>query len=565
MEEHLSYIKTAKERYEKWCSWDGFDRETKEEVRSLVSWDEIYDRFRSDLTFGTGGLRGTMGAGTNRINVYTVRKATMGLANYLLKHADAYSEASVVIAYDSRNNSRFFAENTAQILSKKGIKSYLFEKITPTPVLSYAVRRLKCRAGIVITASHNPKEYNGYKVYDETGCQITQKAADEIYAEIQHVNLYKDIVLSPKDTITELITYLDDEVLEGFLEEVKKQSVFVNSEAKADLKISYTPLHGTGFLPVTKILNRDGFKNVHVVELQATEDGNFPTVKSPNPEERGALEMAIQQAAVRNDDIVLGTDPDCDRVGVAVWHRGKYQLISGNQIGALLIDFLLQVYKPTERNHAIVKTIVTNDLGAEIAKKNGLVVINTLTGFKYIGEQINHFLETGAYSFFMGYEESFGYLIGTHARDKDAVVSSMLICEMAAYAKNIGITLIDWIERIYFDYGYYLDDLETFTLKGEVGEEKILEIMNGLRQNPYKCFPRASCVIDYKNGIDGLPSSNVIKLYFPDRSWVAVRPSGTEPKVKFYYSAYGQNKNQAESRLAELKDRVQEVLRLSKF
>ena len=565
MEEHLSYIKTAKERYEKWCSWDGFDRETKEEVRSLVSWDEIYDRFRSDLTFGTGGLRGTMGAGTNRINVYTVRKATMGLANYLLKHADAYSEASVVIAYDSRNNSRFFAENTAQILSKKGIKSYLFEKITPTPVLSYAVRRLKCRAGIVITASHNPKEYNGYKVYDETGCQITQKAADEIYAEIQHVNLYKDIVLSPKDTITELITYLDDEVLEGFLEEVKKQSVFVNSEAKADLNISYTPLHGTGFLPVTKILNRDGFKNVHVVELQATEDGNFPTVKSPNPEERGALEMAIQQAAVRNDDIVLGTDPDCDRVGVAVWHRGKYQLISGNQIGALLIDFLLQVHKPTERNHAIVKTIVTNDLGAEIAKKNGLVVINTLTGFKYIGEQINHFLETGAYSFFMGYEESFGYLIGTHARDKDAVVSSMLICEMAAYAKNIGITLIDWIERIYFDYGYYLDDLETFTLKGEVGEEKILEIMNGLRQNPYKCFPRASCVIDYKNGIDGLPSSNVIKLYFPDRSWVAVRPSGTEPKVKFYYSAYGQNKNQAESRLAELKDRVQEVLRLSKF
>ena len=565
MEEHLSYIKTAKERYEKWCSWDGFDRETKEEVRSLVSWDEIYDRFRSDLTFGTGGLRGTMGAGTNRINVYTVRKATMGLANYLLKHADAYSEASVVIAYDSRNNSRFFAENTAQILSKKGIKSYLFEKITPTPVLSYAVRRLKCRAGIVITASHNPKEYNGYKVYDETGCQITQKAADEIYAEIQHVNLYKDIVLSPKDTITELITYLDDEVLEGFLEEVKKQSVFVNSEAKADLKISYTPLHGTGFLPVTKILNRDGFKNVHVVELQATEDGNFPTVKSPNPEERGALEMAIQQAAVRNDDIVLGTDPDCDRVGVAVWHRGKYQLISGNQIGALLIDFLLQVHKPTKRNHAIVKTIVTNDLGAEIAKKNGLVVINTLTGFKYIGEQINHFLETGAYSFFMGYEESFGYLIGTHARDKDAVVSSMLICEMAAYAKNIGITLIDWIERIYFDYGYYLDDLETFTLKGEVGEEKILEIMNGLRQNPYKCFPRASCVIDYKNGIDGLPSSNVIKLYFPDRSWVAVRPSGTEPKVKFYYSAYGQNKNQAESRLAELKDRVQEVLRLSKF
>lgn len=565
MEEHLSCIKTAKERYEKWCSWDGFDRETKEEVRSLVSWDEIYDRFRSDLTFGTGGLRGTMGAGTNRINVYTVRKATMGLANYLLKHADAYSEASVVIAYDSRNNSRFFAENTAQILSKKGIKSYLFEKITPTPVLSYAVRRLKCRAGIVITASHNPKEYNGYKVYDETGCQITQKAADEIYAEIQHVNLYKDIVLSPKDTITELITYLDDEVLEGFLEEVKKQSVFVNSEAKADLKISYTPLHGTGFLPVTKILNRDGFKNVHVVELQATEDGNFPTVKSPNPEERGALEMAIQQAAVRNDDIVLGTDPDCDRVGVAVWHRGKYQLISGNQIGALLIDFLLQVYKPTKRNHAIVKTIVTNDLGAEIAKKNGLVVINTLTGFKYIGEQINHFLETGAYSFFMGYEESFGYLIGTHARDKDAVVSSMLICEMAAYAKNIGITLIDWIERIYFDYGYYLDDLETFTLKGEVGEEKILEIMNGLRQNPYKCFPRASCVMDYKNGIDGLPSSNVIKLYFPDRSWVAVRPSGTEPKVKFYYSAYGQNKNQAESRLAELKDRVQEVLRLSKF
>lgn len=556
MEEHLSCIKTAKERYEKWCSWDGFDRETKEEVRSLVSWDEIYDRFRSDLTFGTGGLRGTMGAGTNRINVYTVRKATMGLANYLLKHADAYSEASVVIAYDSRNNSRFFAENTAQILSKKGIKSYLFEKITPTPVLSYAVRRLKCRAGIVITASHNPKEYNGYKVYDETGCQITQKAADEIYAEIQHVNLYKDIVLSPKDTITELITYLDDEVLEGFLEEVKKQSVFVNSEAKADLKISYTPLHGTGFLPVTKILNRDGFKNVHVVELQATEDGNFPTVKSPNPEERGALEMAIQQAAVRNDDIVLGTDPDCDRVGVAVWHRGKYQLISGNQIGALLIDFLLQVHKPTKRNHAIVKTIVTNDLGAEIAKKNGLVVINTLTGFKYIGEQINHFLETGAYSFFMGYEESFGYLIGTHARDKDAVVSSMLICEMAAYAKNIGITLIDWIERIYFDYGYYLDDLETFTLKGEVGEEKILEIMNGLRQNPYKCFPRASCVMDYKNGIDGLPSSNVIKLYFPDRSWVAVRPSGTEPKVKFYYSAYGQNKNQAESRLAELKDRV---------
>ena len=523
--------------YEYWLT---FDEQTKNELEAITDKSELEDRFYNELEFGTGGLRGIMGAGPNRMNKYTVAKATKGLADYI--NASVDGEKSVAIAYDSRNNSAFFADTAASVLAANGIKVYLFETLMPTPVLSFAVRYHNCSAGIVLTASHNPKEYNGYKVYDSKGCQLVPEYADKVIAFVNAVTDLKSIEMMPLDEAKESgkLVYIGEKTLEAFICEVKKQSVY---NEKSDLKIVYTPLHGTGNVPVRKVLED---KNVSVVESQELPDGNFSTVRSPNPEEKDALTLAIEQAKAEKADIVIGTDPDCDRVGVGLLHGGDYVLLTGNQTGALLVDFVLKFKKDSlHQNAAVVKTIVTSGLGAAIAEKYGAKVFQTLTGFKYIGEKICLWEESGENTFVFGYEESYGYLSGTHARDKDAVVASMLIAEMASYYKNNGMTLVDALDRIYAEYGYYYDCLETFVLKGKEGAEKIQSAMQAMRESGENLFDDLDVLLDYSKGIDGLPKENVLRFDFKDGSWAAARPSGTEPKLKLYFSVKGENKEQA--------------------
>lgn len=521
------------EKYEYWLT---FDDNTKNELESITDKKEIEDRFYKDLEFGTGGLRGIMGAGANRMNKYTVGKATKGLCEYLKN--EFAGEKSVVIAYDSRNNSKAFAECAAEVLCYNGIKTFLFEEIMPTPVLSFSVRYLKCNAGIVITASHNPKEYNGYKVYDKYGCQLVPQYADKV---ISYINNVKDIKSVKHMNLNMALsngylTYIGDEVLNSYISEVEKMAVYKEA---SDLKIVYTPLHGTGNIPVRKVLSDMSF-DVSVVNEQAVADGNFTTVRSPNPEEKDALNMALEQAKRANADLVIGTDPDCDRVGVGVLHNGEYTLLTGNQTGALLVDFYLKFKKQSlNPKSTLVKTIVTNDLGAEIARKNGLNVVETLTGFKYIGDQITKYEKTGENEFLIGYEESYGYLVGTYARDKDAVIASMLICEMAAYYKKNKMTLVDALNVLYSEYGFYLDALDSFVLKGKDGASRIKNIMSYFRANKATVFPNITDVKDYSTGIGDLPKSNVLKFFLKGGSWIAVRPSGTEPKLKMYYSVRG--------------------------
>lgn len=521
------------EKYEYWLT---FDDNTKNELESITDKKEIEDRFYKDLEFGTGGLRGIMGAGANRMNKYTVGKATKGLCEYLKNEFSG--EKSVVIAYDSRNNSKAFAECAAEVLCYNGIKTFLFEEIMPTPVLSFSVRYLNCNAGIVITASHNPKEYNGYKVYDKYGCQLVPQYADKV---ISYINNVKDIKTVKHMNLNMALsngylTYIGDEVLNSYISEVEKMAVYKEA---SDIKIVYTPLHGTGNIPVRKVLSDMSF-DVSVVKEQAVADGNFTTVRSPNPEEKDALNMALEQAKRANADLVIGTDPDCDRVGVGVLHNGEYTLLTGNQTGALLVDFYLKFKKQSlNPKSTLVKTIVTNDLGAEIARKNGLNVVETLTGFKYIGDQITKYEKTGENEFLIGYEESYGYLVGTYARDKDAVVASMLICEMAAYYKKNKMTLVDALNVLYSEYGFYLDVLDSFVLKGKDGASRIKNIMSYFRANKATVFPNITDVKDYSTGIGDLPKSNVLKFFLKGGSWIAVRPSGTEPKLKMYYSVRG--------------------------
>ena len=534
--------------YEYWLT---FDEATKKELESITDKAELEDRFYKELEFGTGGLRGIMGAGANRMNKYTVSKATKGLADYL--NACFEGEKSVAIAYDSRNNSQFFAETAAGVLCNAGIKVYLFTTLMPTPVLSFAVRYHNCTAGIVITASHNPKEYNGYKVYDSKGCQLVPEYADKVIGYVNAVTDIRDIPCMPLDEVEKsgLLVYIGDETLDAFLAEVKKQSLY---NEPSELKIIYTPLHGTGNVPVRKILEG---KNVSIVASQELPDGNFSTVRSPNPEEKDALNLALEQAAKENADIVIGTDPDCDRVGVGVLHNGEYTLLTGNQTGALLVDFILKFKKDVlPENAAVVKTIVTSGIGAAIAEKHGAKIVQTLTGFKYIGEKICAWEESGENTFLFGYEESYGYLAGTHARDKDAVSASMLIAEMAAYYKNNGKTLVDALDEIYAEYGYYFDCLETFVLKGKEGAEKIQAAMKAMRESGENLFDDLDKLLDYSKGIDGLPKENVLRFDFKDGSWAAARPSGTEPKLKLYFSVKGENKEQAQVR----KDAVQAIL-----
>ena len=537
-----------KEKYNLWLT---FDEDTREELLQIKDEKEIEDRFYKDLAFGTGGLRGIMGAGSNRMNKYTVGKATYGIANYIKGEVEGVPSA--VIAYDSRNNSAFFAKTAAGIFASCGIKTYLFETLVPVPVLSFATSYLGCSCGVMITASHNPKEYNGYKVFDKTGCQLCTEDAATALSYIDRITDYSSIPFSKSDDNIELI---GENVLSAFLEAVKKQSVYTK---KSDIKIVYTPLHGTGNIPVRRTL---GGLDVSVVKEQELPDGNFSTVRSPNPEEKDALTLAIKRAQEIGADLVLGTDPDCDRVGIAVRDNdGSYVLFTGNQTGALLVDFICKMHRDDiNEKTTLVKTIVTSELGANIGRSYGVKVDETLTGFKYIGDKINSYEKSGEREFLIGYEESYGYLVGTHARDKDAVVSSMLICEMASWYKNQGKTLIDGLNEIYSRYGYYLDALDSFVLKGKEGSEKISALMTEFRGRGNTLFSDIKELIDYKDGVADLPRENVLKYIFEDGSWMAVRPSGTEPKIKVYYSICGADRAAAERKLEALKKTMNELI-----
>lgn len=537
-----------REKYQQWLSF--LDPQSKEELEKITDEKELEDRFYKDLAFGTGGLRGIMGIGSNRMNRYTVGKATFGLAHYL--QSKNSGELSVVIAYDSRNNSSDFARIAAGIFASCGFKVYLFSYLVPVPVLSFSTHYLGCTAGVMITASHNPKEYNGYKVYDSKGCQF---CTEDAKGAIGCINAVEDFTSIPFCDDHENITMIGDQVLDAFLAEVKKQSLY---EEKSDLKIVYTPLHGTGNIPVRRVL--EGM-DVSVVKSQELPDGNFSTVRSPNPEEKDALNIAIQQAKEMEADLVLGTDPDCDRVGIAVRDGGEYKLFTGNQTGALLVNFVLTMKKDQLNSKStLVKTIVTSELGANIARKFGLNIEETLTGFKYIGDKINHYEETGDGEFVIGYEESYGYLVGTHARDKDAVVSSMLICQMAAWYKNQGKTLVEALNDIYSEYGYYLDALDSFVLKGKDGAERIQHLMTVFRSEGAAMFDGVEKIIDYSTGIGDLPKENVLKYIFTDGSWMAVRPSGTEPKIKVYYSIQDKDRETAAARLDKIRNTVNGVI-----
>jgi len=537
-----------KDKYNEWLAFA--DENTKAELESITDEKEIEDRFYKDLAFGTGGLRGIMGAGSNRMNRYTVGKATLGLARYLKSKNDG--EISVAIAYDTRNNSQYFAKVAAGIFASQNIKVNIYKMVVPVPVLSFTTHYLNCTAGVMITASHNPKEYNGYKVYDSKGCQFCTEDAKNAIGFINDITDYSSIPFLEE---SELINYIGENELNAFLAEVKKQSLY---EEKSDLKIVYTPLHGTGNIPVRKML--EGM-DVTVVKEQELPDGNFSTVRSPNPEEKDALTIAIEKAKEIGADLVLGTDPDCDRVGIAVKDGDDYKLFTGNQTGALLVKFVLTMKKDTlNKKSTLVKTIVTSELGANIGRKFGLQIEETLTGFKYIGDKINKYEQTGEQEFVIGYEESYGYLVGTHARDKDAVVSSMLICQMASWYKNQGKTLVDGLNEIYGEYGYFLDYLDSFVLKGKDGAEKIQNLMTSFRNKGTALFDGIEEVIDFSTGIRDLPKENVLKYIWKDGSWMAVRPSGTEPKIKVYYSIVDASKENAGKRLEIIRNKIKSII-----
>lgn len=553
-------------RYRQWLDYEALEPEMRVELEAIKdNEEEIRDRFCQELTFGTAGLRGKMGVGTNRMNVYTVQRATSGLALYLLStYGREAMQRGVVIAYDNRENSELFAKEAALTLNGFGIRTYVFDRLAPTPELSFAVKYRQSIAGIVITASHNPKEYNGYKVYNEHGCQITGEMAEAI---LEKIDIYQELAALPVQMAYENAKSMDlyheigNAYHQVFQKAVLEQALLTDAAAKENLNIVYTPLHGTGLGNVTAVLDKDGFSQVHVLESQKEPDTQFSTVQSPNPEDKEALALAIAYAQELNADIVLGTDPDCDRVGIAVKHGDDYTLLTGNQTGALLVDYVLS-QKQLDDKSVVIKTIVTSELGADIAKARGAEVLNVLTGFKYIGEKMIGFEETRDHNFVMGYEESYGYLVGSHAKDKDAVVASMLICEMAAYQKAQGRTLLDRLEELYQEYGYYKDMVDSFTLPGVDGQDRIADIMDSLRAADASVFGGLTVAErkDYAEGIDELPKANVLKYFFADGGWMAVRPSGTEPKIKFYYSVKGESMKAAEDKVESLRSAVKELM-----
>jgi len=555
---------TAKERYTAWLADASIDDKTKQELSALEGNDkEIEDRFYRELEFGTGGLRGVMGAGTNRMNVYTVGKATQGLANWL---KGKHEKASVVIAHDSRNQSPEFSLDAALVLAGNGITTYLFSSLRPTPQLSYAVRALGAQGGIVVTASHNPPEYNGYKAYGEDGCQLGPADAEQAIAAIREVTFDQVQRLTQEEAEAKgLLRWLGADADQQFIDTVVAQSLngpLLKSGLGEAVSVVYTPLHGAGNVPVREVLKAAGFTNVHIVAEQEQPDGYFSTVKSPNPEEREAFTLAMKLGEEVGADILIGTDPDCDRMGAVVRnHNGSYVVLSGNQSGAIMVHYLLSTLKERGQlpeNGVVIKTIVTSEMGADIARHYGVDVENTLTGFKYIGERITRYEQTKEKAFLFGYEESYGYLTGTYARDKDAVVASMLIAEAAAYYKSLGKTLYDVLQELYAQFGTYKEHLESRTLKGIDGVQQIAAIMNDWRnQAPAEIAGvKVEQMLDYAPGLDGLPPENVLKFMLADGSWFCLRPSGTEPKIKVYFAVKGQSEQEADAAVERLTNAV---------
>lgn len=560
-----------KEVYEQWIANPYFDEATKEELKSIAEDEnEIKERFYMDLEFGTAGLRGIIGAGTNRMNIYVVRRATQGLANYIAK-VDKKSQG-VAIAYDSRHMSPEFAQEAALCLAANGIKAYIFETLRPTPELSFAVRHLGCVAGINVTASHNPPEYNGYKVYWEDGAQITPPHDSGIMGEVKAISDWNTVKTMDKAEAEKagLFEVIGKEVDDAYMAELKKQVIHmdaIQAEGK-NLKIVYTPLHGTGNIPARRILKELGFENVYVVKEQELPDGDFPTVSYPNPEAAEAFEFGLKLAKEVDADLVLATDPDADRLGVRVKDKnGEYHDLTGNMSGCLLANYEISQRKAVNgslpEDGALIKTIVTTNLADAIAKGYGVKLIEVLTGFKFIGQQILGFEKSGKGSYLFGFEESYGCLIGTYARDKDAIVATMALCEAAAYYKTQGKTLWDAMIEMYEQFGYYKDDIKAVTMKGIEGLQKIQDIMNSLRQNPPAEFAghKVVAVRDYKADTiknletgevtpTGLPNSNVLYYELTNDAWVCVRPSGTEPKVKFYYGVKGTSLADADEKSA---------------
>ncbi|MGU7370025.1 phospho-sugar mutase [Bacillus cereus] len=567
-----------KQEFSRWLSYAQLDAELKEQLENMKQDEKkIEDSFYKNLEFGTGGMRGELGAGTNRLNVYTVRKATKGLASFIEKLGEEAKKRGVVVAYDSRHKSPEFAMEVAATLGARGITTYVFESLRPTPVLSFAVRHLHTVSGIVLTASHNPPEYNGYKVYGEDGGQLPPKEADEL---ISYVNAVEDELTVEVADVEQLkadglLHIIGQEVDDAYAAELN--NVIINKEmvqkVGKDLKIVFTPLHGTSNISVRRGLKEVGFTDVTVVKEQELPDPNFSTVKSPNPEEHAAFECAIRDGEKVGADVLIATDPDADRLGVAVRnHNGEFQVLTGNQTGALMLDYLLSQKKENgtlPENGVVLKTIVTSEIGRTIAKAYGLDTVDTLTGFKFIGEKIRQYEESGQYEFQFGYEESYGYLIRPFCRDKDAVQSVLFACEVAAYYKSQGKTLYDGLLEVFEKYGFFREDLVSLTLKGKDGAEKIQEMMATFRENPPKEVAGLTVVAveDYKASVvtslqDGhkeeihLPKSNVLKYQLEDGSWFCLRPSGTEPKIKFYFGVKDSSLQNSEQKLLTIKEDI---------
>jgi len=569
-----------KEVYKKWTEDAYFDEATRKELLALTDETEIEDRFYKELEFGTGGLRGVIGAGTNRMNIYTVRKATQGLANYIKKHGDP--KRGVAISFDCRRFSPEFADETARCLAANGIKAYVFKELRPTPELSYALRKLNCVAGVMITASHNPPEYNGYKAYWEDGAQVTPPHDTGIINEVKAIKDYAEVkTMSKEDAMAQgLYEIIGEEIDDTYMVELKKQIIHPEliKEMAKDISVVYTPFHGTGNIPVRRVLKELGFENVYVVPEQELPDPDFTTLDYPNPEDPKAFELALKLAKEKNADIVMATDPDADRLGVYAKNSktGEYEAFTGNMSGMLIAEYILRERKATGSmpvNPALVTTIVTTNLAHVLCKAYDIKCIEVLTGFKYIGEQIKLFEETGSNNYVFGLEESYGCLVGTHARDKDAIVAVMMLCEVAAWCKKNGMTIYDQMLKIYEEYGFFKETQYAITMKGIDGSKEIAALMDKFRNNTPSKFGHWDVVSfrDYENNTikdlktgevkeTGLPKSNVLYFDLTDDAWCCARPSGTEPKIKFYMGVKGTNLEDAQAKVEELTNAVKDII-----
>lgn len=561
-----------KSEYSKWINSDALSSDDKAELLAIENDEkEKEERFYRELEFGTAGMRGIIGIGTNRINIYNVRRATRGLCAYVQNVGSDAASRGVVIGYDTRNYSKIFAQETAKVLSAEGIKVFLFPIVHSVPEVSFAIRELGCAAGVMITASHNPKEYNGYKVYGPDGGQLPPAAVKIVVDTIESLDVFEGVRLMALDDAEKcgILTYIGSDMDEKFINTVMSQQI--NPQAIFDvantMKIIYTPFHGTGSRPIKEVLKRIGFKNILVVKEQDTEDGNFPTVASPNPEYKEGFDIAIGMAKENDVDLIIGTDPDCDRVGLIVRDKnGEYQALTGNQTGALLVDYILRAKAENgtlPKNGVVIKTIVTTELATAIAKSYNIETINLLTGFKYIGEKMTEYAQTGEHTYLIGFEESYGYLVGTHARDKDGVVATMLVAEMAAYYKAKGMSTYDALENIYKKYGYYIEKTVSFTMPGKDGMEKMAKLMQGLRDKPLTSAVGKSVaeVTDYNVDETGLPKADVLKYELDDnKTYFIIRPSGTEPKIKLYLGTVANSKADGDAKIDALLNDIKQQL-----